>query len=137
MKHIARPISLFLTLMFLFSCSDEDCDFKLPCGPRPTEGTLTVKVNYNDENPTVPIAIYQGQFEDDNLYMIDTLRGQEKVEYTLPVDRYYSVTATYIKNNNTITALDGDRITLNEDEDDCLGICYSVNDAKVNLKLKY
>jgi len=127
--------TLFCLLTILLACDDE-CYID-DCEPRPEFGIFKIKVNYNNQNSFVPITIYRGQYEDQEIFLRDTLYGQEVVEYDLPVDQYYSATATYQKNNNVITALDGGRISVSKDRNDCSGYCYTVNDAGVNLKLKY
>ena len=122
-------------LLMCSSCDDCATD---NCGPRPEEGRLRIKVNYNNQNSFVPITVYQGQYEGNNVFFRDTLRGEDKVEYYVPVDFYYSVTAIYKKNNTTITALDGGRISVSSNDNaNCDGNCYTVNNSTVNVRLKY
>lgn len=135
MKHAI--LSLFLVAGLFVGCSStsDDCTTSSNCVTEPYEyGPLTVKITLNAENDTVPVTIYLGNAED-----LDTLDYFELWDdkYTLyfPVDQKYSATARYKRGNQTIRAVDGDRINLTSNND-CGTRCYDVTGAVMDLRLK-
>lgn len=90
---------------------------------KPDWGPLEIKVTINDENPYVPITIYIGNIEDNNIEYIDT--AYSSVYWVdVPIDKYYSVTAEYKSGDKTIIAVDGDKFKLKKNIKDCDEECY-------------
>jgi len=100
----------------------------------PHEGNMNIKITINAENPSVPITIYTGKLEDNNILFRDTL-SKESFDTLLPIDNYYSITAKYNKGSSVIIAVDGDKISKSKTKT-CDSICWSVKTGNTNLKLK-
>lgn len=106
-----------------------DCDTK-----EPETGRLHITLSINQENPLVPITIYTGKHEENNVFLKDTV-AEEKYDTMLPVGNFYTVTAKYKKGNSTVIAVDGDNIS-KKNTVTCDSACWTVKNGEVNLKLK-
>lgn len=118
--------------------NDEDCQpAPLSCiDVRPTTGQLVIRSTINGKNLQVPIAVFRGDFEKNDLVLRDTLTGSG-VTYVLPVDRYYSVVAEYIQSDgDTVIAIDGDDISVDVDEY-CDRDCYDVDEGRIDVRLLF
>lgn len=117
--------------------SDEDCTpAPFDClDERPSEGHLVVLSSIGTGGAGVPIWVFRGDFEHDELLLTDTLNGTS-ASYVLPADQYYSVVALYVRaNGDTVVAIDGDDIDVDYD-DYCGGVrCYTVDDGEVDVRL--
>jgi hypothetical protein len=134
MKYI-----LIILVLFFCSCKDQnndctDTDYAGCNTTEPTDGELKVLLTINAENPAVPIYIYKGKIEEGALQVMDTAESSV-YRIKLPVNEYYSVAAKYKSGSKTIYAVDGDRIK-KKSSAMCDSTCWSVVDAKVNVKLK-
>jgi hypothetical protein len=138
---------LFCVSMLLFlavvSCkeyndtSSVDCntyDFSDCYTSEPYDGRMYVKLTINDENPKVPIAIYQGKLEENDLYLTDTV-DNEYYDTLLPIDHFYTIIAEYKRNGEKIFAVDGDEIKKSHAKI-CDSTCWDVQTGSVNLRLK-
>ncbi|MFH0866387.1 MAG: hypothetical protein V1904_09330 [Bacteroidota bacterium] len=145
MKVLLIIFSCFSLLVFLAiaSCNDSydsdsvDCstyDYSDCVTSEPYDGRMYVKLTINDENINVPIAIYRGNLEDNDLYLADTAKN-EYYDTLLPVDGFYTVTAEYKRNGEKIFAVDGDDIKKSH-ADVCDSVCWDVKTGSVNLRLK-
>ena len=126
----------FAALLALFSaCNNNQCDPDLECySVRPDSGYVNLTITINNENQWVPIAIYEGQIDDSVLLLRDTVTDNI-LFYYLAADTRYSATAEYKEAQLTILAVDGDRIRTRR-ETNCDDLCFTVNDANINLSLK-
>ena len=118
--------------------SDTCTDAPLDCDEvKPIEGNLFIQATINQKNPKVPIAVFRGDFENNDLVLRDTLTIPS-VNYTLPIiDMKYSVTALYIRNNgDTVLVIDDDDIEAVKDSY-CDGDCYTVDDGHIDLILRF
>ena len=100
----------------------------------PVKGTLSIKLTINSDNPKVPIAVYSGKLNDNNIIFRDTL-SVSSFDTLLTVNNYYTVTAKYKKNGSTIIAVDGDEITKSKTVT-CDSTCWSVKTGNANVRLK-
>ncbi|MPM40822.1 hypothetical protein SDC9_87470 [bioreactor metagenome] len=131
-------ILVFGVSLFLTSCNDsdyDDCDYQDCMSVYPTTGSLTIKVNFDMLNTSVPIRIYAGHYDDGELIREDTMYDEKK-DYVFTPGIYYSVAAKYKTESGEITVVDGDKIEIIT-HTDCDSTCYTVEDAKVNCKLHY
>lgn len=134
---------IVIACFFILSCnngfndSDVDCstyDYSDCITSEPYDGRMYVKLTINTENTKVPIAIYKGKLEDNDLFLKDTAID-EYYDTLLPIDNYYSITASYLKDGKTVIAVDGDKITKSH-SNICDSVCWSVNTGSVNVRLK-
>jgi hypothetical protein len=100
---------------------------------KPSKGSLKVRCTINAEYPLIPITVYLGDFEEDQVMLRDTV-DIPIVLYELPVDEYYSVAAEYRSEEDTLIVLRGARIsTMSRDYEDAT--CWSVLGAEVDCRL--
>lgn len=118
--------------------ADDDCETApLDCiGSRPTVGQLIIRSTINAANSQVPLWVYRGDFENNDL-VLDTMLSVNGLTLILPVDQYYSVVAKYIQaDGDTVYAVDGDNIEVVED-DYCDATCFSLDNGHIDVTLKF
>jgi hypothetical protein len=142
-KYCLYSVCPFIAVLFLIlSCNDNsnnsvDCSTYnySDCTTRePIDGRLYINLSINSENPAVPITIYRGKLEDNNIITKNTVTTN-KYDTLLPIDNYYTVTAKYKKGSATIIAVDGGKISKSKTKT-CDSICWSVKTASIDVKLK-
>lgn len=129
-------------IAFFNSCekstdSDIDCstyDYSDCNTMEPSLGNVHVRLTINDENAKVPITIYAGKLEENVVVVFDTAYSAA-YDTLLPIDQFYTVKAEYHKGSKTIFAVDGDE-TKKSKTRTCDSLCWSVNEANINVKLK-
>jgi hypothetical protein len=135
-------INSLLLLLLIFSCSmpgDEDCPEGyqpiLGCNTKiPKTGKVKILISTNELNPSVPITIFYGDYEIDNIFFRDTLTANRT--YNLK-NKAYSVRAEYraFFEGDTVTvySVDGDNLTYHEDEY-CDGSCYEAGEINLDAE---
>jgi hypothetical protein len=131
---------LIITSLFIFnSCEDSydgiyngdsSCDTI-----EPFYGYLKLKLTINAENQRVPISVYRGIIDDNEVVYIDTV-STNNFEVSMPVDEFYSVKAKYIFDDKTIYAIDGNKIkkssyTYGD------STCWEVRNGNIDLRINY
>lgn len=141
MKYIS---SLILIIVFMVSikitgCEQEDLDFYIDCNDcltqAPDSSNLLVFVTINDENPSVPLVFYRGDYEDNVVDWIDTTYNDTLKLYS-EIGIKYSVKATYMKDGEVIVAVDGDKLSVVDGEGECYPPCYVIRGGTLDLRLK-
>ncbi len=144
MKKIIYTTPIILLALTVVSlkftgCEQEDLDFYIDCDYCmefvPDSAELIVTVTINDENPFVPLTFYSGDYEDGNIDFIDTTWTEERLLYSA-VGVEYSVKATYKQGDETIVAIDGDKLRVVDGSDDCASTCYYIRGGTMDLRLK-
>ena len=137
---MARRINHLLLIGFIaisFQC--DKIELHVDCSDcyqiEPEWGDLFVKLTINDENDFVPLVIYRGNIENDDIEYIDTAYYKEYY-LQVPLNKYYSVMAEYISGQDTICAVDGDKIRTKKNYDDCDEECYIVKGGIIDVRLK-
>jgi len=126
----------FILLIVVVAFSLNSCGFESSCYEnKPENGEMTIKVSIDSPNDTVYVKIYQGVIENNKLLLVDTLTVASKV-YEMPVNSYYSATADYIQDGKIVRAIDGDRISTRESEDEYGTICWNLKNISLDLRLK-
>jgi len=133
-------ISAFvLSFILLFSCNPDatyrevDCTqcYRVP----PDSAYLHLKLTINSQNSRVPVTVYRDNFERGAVRYRDTL-SSKSVRIPVAINYYYSVTAEYIRNQDTIIAVDGDRIKTKEAVGQCDSTCWVVVGGYLDVRLK-
>jgi len=101
---------------------------------KPDFGNLEITLTINSQNPSVPITIYDGDFEKNQVVLRDTLTTGF-VTFVLPIDKYYAVTALYLKGADTVLVIDADDVEADRTDYDDKS-CYTPDDGVVDLRLK-
>lgn len=139
MKHIYR-IMFLLSLIFLLSCEEKGWIVKCPdcTEEEPEYAKLTIKFDLHTSSMNLRINVYEGELEDNVLYKeLVSTGGKNSTIVSVPVNKKYTVTATYSKGADTYTAVDSAFPRIKYDEEQCDNPCYYVYDTKIDLKLKY
>ncbi|MBW6478578.1 MAG: hypothetical protein K0B37_04050 [Bacteroidales bacterium] len=129
---------LIITLVILSSCKSkyEDCtdqDYANCETEKPQTGRITILLSINQENPYVPVRLYEGNFENGRLVREDTIR-MRTFNYFLTPEKDYSFKATYKDGTSTVLAINGGRIKVSTYRM-CELRCYEVNNLEIDLRL--
>ncbi len=106
---------------------------------KPDSFKLNVYLTFNDSIDEIPLVLYNGNYEDENIDYIDTAWVENGNPYWVyvQVDKEYSVRAEYRFQGRTIYAVDGIRLkTKHVSSEVCYPGCYVVVDNELNLELK-
>lgn len=141
LKSKSKWIILIFIMIHLTQCErDEPVDFSsFDCSlcyqDKPDYGPLEILVTINSENQAVPIVVYRGDIENNDVEYVDTAYNSDFV-VDVPVDKYYSVTAQYKDGTNTIYSVDGDKLKLNFNTKDCDEDCYHYKGGYIDVRLR-
>ncbi|MBO4372406.1 MAG: hypothetical protein J5826_05690 [Bacteroidales bacterium] len=142
-KHLY--ILMFLVLVAFTSCDklvgdnidaitndDENCDCFL--AEEPEQYDVVVKVTLNEQNTQVPITVFYGNVERNNVAAKITTE-QPFGTVTLKLNHDYTYMAKYLKGSDTIyvpvkARLSSSQYVCHEDT------CWTINNNVINLKLK-
>ncbi len=142
-KHWTMIVFLSLTLS-VFGCdflmeNNEDCEpAPLSCDETPpTDGNLFIRVTINGNNTHVPVYLFRGDFEKNDL-VLDTVLTTSGMNLTLPIiDQGYSAVAEYIQSDgDTVIAIDGDDLDFDENEY-CDKTCYGSASGTIDVRLHW
>ncbi len=139
MNNLFKIILLSALLSIPSGCSDS---FKLfvDCSEcyidKPIEAPVKVLLTINSDNPTVPITIYLGPYEDNHIVALDTARDLQ-VTYWLQIGQGYSFKAEYVKSNRQYHVIDGTKPLTRIDNETCSEPCYYFVRNKVDLRLVF
>jgi len=141
MKKTLIFVLTIASILIPMSC--EDTTIFVDCSKcyteKPIEGTLKVKISYNNENLSVPITIYLGDIEDGNILQQYITFGDTNHSYYYDgaeFGQYYSVVATYQKSGRTIKVVDGKKLRVRLDNSSCDNSCYVIEGDEFDVTLK-
>lgn len=95
---------------------------------------LNITLTINNENPKVPVTIYEGKFEDNNIILTDTATNSTYTALLVP-DAYYTVSVRYVSGNKVIYAIGGDNVKKIQNNV-CDSVCWTVQEGNVDVRLK-
>ena len=103
--------------------------------PEPDSVDLVVDLTINNEFTAVPLVIYRGDVEDNQVDYIDTAYASP---YHLPVavGKKYSVKAKYRRSGRILYAVDGTKIKVLLVTGTCDQDCYVIRNDRVNLQIR-
>jgi hypothetical protein len=133
-----KSIIILSILVIFIGCKSkyEDCtdqDYANCNTEKPQMGRITVLLTINSENPSIPVNVYEGNFEDGRLLRADTIRTRT-FNYFFTPEKDYSFTASYKDGPSTIMVVNGGQIKLSTYRM-CELRCYEVNDMEIDLRL--
>lgn len=144
MKTTVIAVLFIIGILIPISCEDKallvNCSECL--NDRPSKGTLTIKISYNNENQTVPISIFAGNIEEGKLVFEGTgynsYGNTSKIFYFDNADfgQYYSVVAKYKNIGRTIKVVDGKMLKIKLDNSSCDRSCYVIEGDEFDVRLK-
>ena len=125
-------------LIFLLSCEDslligvicEECK-----SSEPSETSLKIKLSKTNQYSGIIINIYEGNLEDNILLKSFEVTTKE-ITQTLPINKKYTVTATYFIGECTYIAVDSAFPRVKYDKSSCDSPCFWIYDSSVNVRLK-
>ena len=123
---------LFNDQIDLSTDNNENCDCQIV--EEPTTYDVKLKVTINDKNPEVPITIYFGNIERNNVATTITAT-QALTTVNLKLNHDYTYMAKYLKGSDTIYVPVKSRLKksvylCNDDS------CWTIDNSVINLKLK-
>ena len=104
-------------------------------GYKPDSADLIINLTINGQHPEVPIVVYRGNIESEEVDWVDTARQTPYYLYAA-VEQYYSVTAEYKVDGKTIIAVDGDEMKAKNATSSCEFECWIVVDGEFKVDLK-
>jgi hypothetical protein len=138
-KQSIIALSGIITLLVIaFSC-ENGASFGVDCNEcyydRPDSADLIIYITINSENPYVPIKLFRGDVENNQLDWVDTVYSKEYRLYS-EVGQTYSVEAKYKSGSKDILAVDGDKISTSLVTDVCDQDCWIIKGGILDVRLK-
>ncbi len=130
-----------IIVLFIIVAGYSSCDIfpRVKCSDcqviEPDSADIKMLFTINSENLRVPLIVYKGKVEDANLEWIDTTNNETLYLY-VKTGQFYSVVAKYKSGAKTIYAVDGDKITVQNESDYCNQNCYIITNNVLDVRLK-
>jgi len=130
---------LIFNLIIIFAMSCEGTEFSVKCSDctkdEPYVTMLKCKIIPDSYEGTL-VQIWEGKLEDSILVASKRVFGLT-FETAVALNRYYTITATYIVDNKTYVAVNSATPKVGRADNKCDEACYFVYGNEVNLRLKY
>lgn len=124
----------FLIMVFLFSCEKP---MIIRCSDCLTEEPLKAKIEIIlDDYSDITVTIYEGNLEDSIIYEAVTTEARTFYR-SLPLNRKYTLTATYYDRGNCYVAVNSITPHVLYDENFCEEPCYYIYNNKIDMRIKY
>ena len=128
-----------LSWLFSAGCNKDNIYQEVDCSlcfaTPPDSGVVYPELTINASHTAVPVTVYEGPVEAGKVVFSDTFSvPTPRIE--LPVEKYYSLTATYLKGRDTVIVLDGGKLEVKKTVGQCGGTCYVVTGGFYDLKLR-
>ena len=134
-----RVLSVLSVLLLCFSCGEKILTGDVDCAEcyreKPDSADLEISLTFNDEFTEVPLVVYRGDVEDNNIEYLDTAYESPYYLY-VPVDKKYSVKAEYKKSDAILYAVDGTKLKVLLVTDACDAECYVIENETMNAEIK-
>ena len=137
-----RALKYFLVISLLASAGscEEYLGSNVDCSQctydKPDSADLILHLTINSDHPAVPIVVYRGDAEENQVDWVDTARETPYYLYSA-VNQFYSVKAEYRVGGKTIVAIDGDKIKAKHVSDACDYACWIVTGGILEVELKF
>ncbi len=142
MKIKYPSIALFVFLIALpafHSCKDDPFNLQVNCDEchvvKPDSGDIIVHLTWNDTYDSIPVMVFKGKIEDNNIEYVDTAYGSYYY-LRVKINEYYSVRAVYKNKGKTTYVFDGGKIKAVKVSDVCQQDCYIIKKGEYDLRLK-
>ena len=143
MRIVMKNIRIILIIVIGYlvnSCNEDIILMDVDCSQcytqRPEYASMKIKVTINEENPEVPITIFLGSYEKNQVRLVDTATSPYVSVDLIPA-RNYSIRAEYHVGDKTIYAIDGDEIELKKVSSQCDSVCWIIDGGEVDVRLKF
>jgi hypothetical protein len=122
-----------------FACGEKVFTENVDCSecysPEPDSVYLYIDLTINDEFKEIPLVIYRGDVEDDQIDYIDTAYSTPYI-LAVAVDQKYSVKAKYRKISGILYAIDGTKIKTLLVTATCDQDCYVISNDRMNVEIR-
>lgn len=140
MKRNLILVSIIGLIIIAFSCNNGGSTLEVNCAQcfvnEPDSFELEVNLTIESAGDSVYLEFFEGNVESGKLSW-EGMVGTQLFYHLVPVDKYYSVRATYVENDKTIYAIDGDKMITRYIADACDTDCWIIKGGILNVKLKY
>jgi len=131
--------TLLILVAFLCACNEKIFTGNVNCDEcyteKPGDADLVINLTINNKYPAVPITVYKGDVEENDIVMTDTALTTPFYVF-VPVDVKYSVKAEYRNNGEVIYAVDGTNLKVLAVTDACDANCYVIENDDMDVRLK-
>ena len=129
-----------MVILIAGSCNEKIFTYNVNCDecyyPEPDSADLVIKVTINDRFDAVPLVIFKGNVEDNNIEYVDTAYASPHYVW-VRVDQKYAVRAKYEKSNANLFVVDGTKLKSSLVKDECEGgECYIIEDEDIDVSIK-
>lgn len=138
MQKINYLFAMLSLAVVLGSCISEvitpnvDCN---ECYPyRVQEGQVEILVSLTRQQHRVPLVIYRDNIDEGFVAFRDTA-VTDTHRLWLATEQEYAVTATYLRNGDTIRAVDGTSLEIHEVNGKCDSACWIAAGGSIDLRL--
>ena len=127
MKRIFYSLIAVFSVLIVSSCGkttgNGECDQDITCyTQKPEELFVKLQLSKNESDSPVEVTFYKGDIDDGDI--IDNFPTDSTEEsYLMPINEDYSATARYLEGQDTIIAVDGERLSA-ESFENCDETCY-------------
>jgi hypothetical protein len=129
-------VVILAILCLLPGCEDKS---DLPYAPencneqKPAFGEIHLRITINAENPSVPVTVYRGNYDDGIVVTTETFTTTTG-SILLDTEERYSATASYRRGPDTILVLDEAEVGVSSEEFRD-ATCWTVHDGSMDLQL--
>jgi len=144
---VKRRVSLILvalTALTLWACDEKIFTGSVDCSEcyqdKPDKYFLAVYLTFNDSIREIPLKLYKGDIENDDILGYDTARAYDDKPYLfiddVDVDRDYSMSAEYRFTGKTFLVVDGTHPKAMAVTEVCDQQCWVIDDNVMELEIK-
>jgi hypothetical protein len=131
-----------VTILFALALTPVACGDDKTLGPapsdcdevRPTTGQLELLVTISTEFRTVPVTIFEGDIDRNNILIEDTL-GRGSFSWDVTADQDYSATAQYVIGADTVLAVGSTGVSPSSEEFED-ATCFDPAHGTIDLQLR-
>ncbi|MCB9197295.1 MAG: hypothetical protein H6600_02470 [Flavobacteriales bacterium] len=129
-------IYIFFLLLLIIGCSkyaSSDCSPSSSCNPVEIDsGYVYINLSYTGSGAGIPVILYEGYVEDQNIIWADTVYESE-LTFWLENGKRYAAEAYYNYGGQLTVALDGRKLK-QKSYQDCGQTCYQESSITLDVK---
>ncbi|MBN2813565.1 MAG: hypothetical protein JXQ80_05770 [Bacteroidales bacterium] len=130
---------LLLALIAAVACNEKIYTGDVNCDEcyteKPEKADLVLEVTLNNIFTVVPIEVFEGEVEDNQLVYSDTAYASPFFVY-VPANKKYTVKATYRKDEKTLHVINTTKLKVLLVTDACDENCYVIENENVDVQIK-
>lgn len=135
LKFYTLIVVLSAIILTMPSClkDDENCTVSSDCYTSKIDsGDVAIRITYGNGQSGVPVTLYRGYAENNDVIWHDTVYQDEVVLY-MPVGQRYAAEAEYKTAAQTIVALDGKKLKQDKHRE-CGTTCYDFPSVSLDCR---